>query len=240
MRPKMKMFRYQPINKNTLSNLSKGKNWIADPLLFNDPYEFRIRDIYEFNTEGENVCLDDDSIEIREHFLSELDKYGVISYSTDDVNQLLWSHYASNHTGMCLVFEVPQENEIFIRRVKYEDTLPKIEYKNEESLISKGLIEITTTKSKNWSYEKEFRQLFLVKNRHEEYPGKLVEIIFGCRCSIDDIELVFQILRPDNSGIVFSKTFIQKNTFLMGISSIPHVDNVKYEVPIMWKNIMEM
>lgn len=236
MKPKMKLFRYQPINKLTLTNLSKKKNWVANPLEFNDPFEFRIRDIYDINSEGNLVYLDKESVKLRKLFLKELENYGVVCYSTNDVNQLLWSHYADYHRGMCLVFEIDNENENFLRPVKYSETLPKIEFKNENELISKNLLEITTTKSVHWKYENEFRQIYRNKNHHENYPGALVEVIFGCRSSIDDIHLVFDILKPDLNQITFSKTFIQKNSFLMGISTIPRNDNQPYEIPSYWND----
>ncbi len=240
MKPRMKLYRYQPINKLTLINLSKQKNWVADPLEFNDPYEFRIRDIYDINSKGNLVYLDNESIELRQHFLRQLERYGVICYSNNDVNQLLWSHYADNHKGMCLVFEIPKEKEKGIKMVRYADTLPKIDFKNDNEEINKGLLEITTTKSKNWSYENEFRQIFFDKGIHVEYPGNLVEIIFGCRCSLNDIKLVFDIVKPDITKITFSKTFIQKNSFLMGISSKPHVEGIPYEIPSYWESTLEM
>lgn len=42
----MLLYRYQPINKLTLTNLSRQKNWVADPLDFNDPYEFHLKEEY--------------------------------------------------------------------------------------------------------------------------------------------------------------------------------------------------
>lgn len=237
--PKMKLYRYQPINKLTLTNLSKKKNWVADPLLFNDPFEFRIRDIYDINSVGNIVYLSEDEVKVRRALLKELESYGVVCYSKNEVNQLLWSHYADNHRGMCLVFEVEKKNESYLKQVKYAKTLPKIKFSKDEVEIEQNLIMLTTTKSEDWKYEDEYREIYFNKNIHEDYPGELVQIIFGCRCSIDDIQLVFDIIRPDLNKVIFSKTFIQKNTFLMGISSIPHVEGRKYEIPEYWNKTME-
>jgi len=37
------LFKYQPINKLTLSNLAQDKLWASHANAFNDPFEFRLK-----------------------------------------------------------------------------------------------------------------------------------------------------------------------------------------------------
>jgi hypothetical protein len=235
----MKFYRYQPINKLSISNLAKGKNWVANPFEFNDPFEFRMTDIYYMNKEGVLAYLDEDSMKARIMYQNTIEKFGVICYSTIEPSTLMYSHYADNHRGMCLEFEVLPENLIGMKEVKYKDRLDEFNFTLDKTLLKEEIIKICTTKSKVWQYEKEYRQLFTDKHFYADYPGKLTGITFGCKASRDDIELVLSVLNSKVKDLKISKTFIQKNTYLLGISTVPAREDGTFEVPQFWDGIHE-
>lgn len=131
----------------------KGKNWISDPKEFNDPFEFNIISDYLFDN-SEIKPLNINQKIIKDKIENLINNLGVICYSTDDTNGLLWSHYADNHKGIILVFDAPQETNI--KKVKYQNIIQEINLENEADILIEAL-KISTTKSDIWSYEEEFR-----------------------------------------------------------------------------------
>lgn len=203
----MKFYRYQPINKYSIENLILKKNWASNPIHFNDPFEFPLQTDYSLGNGNKITFLNENQRENREALRSLLSRVGVISYSRSEQLLLLWSHYANCHRGMCLVFEFGEKDNI--HEVKYRKTTPNLRYSNKEN-FQKVLI----TKSLEWKYEREYRELKSPSDCLHPQTGTLVEIIFGCRTPIQDIELIFKICDSNyENPIEFAKMFIQENTF---------------------------
>jgi hypothetical protein len=213
----MIIYRYQPINKFTLENLIHKKNWASNPIKFNDPFEFNIRTGGYINSEGKWVGINESDTLKRDSIKKTLSSMGIVSYSESDDNILLWSHYAYNHQGMCLVFEIENPEQSHLFKVKYKKNIFNLGFKNNSKNQP-----VLYTKSKEWSYEKEHRQIFMYNERHFDYPGELKEIIFGCQSSLSDISTVIKICNSDK--ITFSKMFIQQDTFNLGKSSVSQID----------------
>ncbi len=212
----MRLYRYQSINKFALENLILKKNWASNTKYFNDPFEFSLRGNYDVDKNGQVNFLSQDNQVILSEVRERVSKIGVISYSETYESTLMWSHYASNHEGMCLVFEVDLESIDNLYKVNYEDMLPYFDF---EGYINYHPVLIT--KSKIWSYEKEYRQLFSFNEHHFDPPGKLTEIIFGCQTSAKDIEVIFNICEFVYSNeVTFTKMHIQKDTFYLASSTI--------------------
>lgn len=225
----MEFYRFQPINKLTLQNLNNQKNWVADPYEFNDPFEFSLYEEIMIDEYGDYRFLNIEEKANAMKFKEAINDYGVVCYSSNCYNNLLWSHYADNHKGMCLVFNVSQKNEKDLLKVNYQENFPEVNLidgldSNDE------IIKIVTTKSKEWEYEKEYRQVFLFKNMLYEYPGELSEIIFGCRTPIEDIKMVASIAVNNNPKLIISKMHLDHSRYSLGKASIG--DNKK--IPNVW------
>jgi hypothetical protein len=110
---------------------------------------------------------------------SSLKQTGVISFTSDKKNILLWSHYANSHRGFAVGFDTKKLSkaigelklESFIKSIYYSDKYPKIEFefnlfKNPDNMLKfKAIIQSLTTKSKQWYYEEEVRILTFAKNK---------------------------------------------------------------------------
>lgn len=82
---------------------------------------------------------------------------GVLSLAATCVHPLLWSHYAGGSTGICIGFE-PKSDPLFLGKAQpmsYQDEFPVGNYysSSEEELVNA----VCLTKSKEWSYESEWR-----------------------------------------------------------------------------------
>lgn len=226
----MKFYRYQTINKLTLQNLSNQKNWVADPFEFNDPFEFCLIDKFHYTTAGTIEPLKKQQLERIRKIQNEISEFGVVCYSSDYLNNLLWAHYADNHRGMCLVFEVPGEKVPSLYRVSYSKNYPHVGTKENPEGFEE-IIPVVTNKSIDWAYEKEFREVFLMKNILNEYPGKLIEIIFGCRTLFDDMQIVRDIAVSKNREIKISKMHLSENQYQLNKGTTGNNENI----PKFWK-----
>lgn len=110
---------------------------------------------------------------------------GVLCLTVEPKDLLMWAHYASSHTGVCVGFDssLPPFSEA--RAVKYvseRPTLPGLE----PNFLGSGVVdEVLLRKSPHWKYEQEWR---IVKRpiRDEEkefYRGKLADGTVG----VDDV-----------------------------------------------------
>lgn len=119
-------------------------------------------------------------------------KFGLICFSEDWVNPLLWSHYADKHRGMCLGFDV------------YSRFLRKVEYVKERSTLKLPLTTETTdrllwTKYWGWKYEEEWRSWLKLDEREDGHYFyhfdaqqkfmRLREVIVGPLCDITEAEV---------------------------------------------------
>jgi hypothetical protein len=117
---------------------------------------------------------------------------GVLSLSEKPDDVLMWSHYSTSHTGICLRFKVLAEKPFFVQAlpVRYQAERPVLDLINDDAHAqsTKALL----TKADYWSYEKEWRII-----EHDKGPGVhifppalLDGIILGAATSKDDRALV--------------------------------------------------
>lgn len=131
---------------------------------------------------------------------------------------LMWAHYADNHKGFCVVFSKKALENILSYRhpdrkdsiettgriirgdVGYEETPPIIQMESiyERAMDAKKgnwgdelIQKILYTKSIHWQYEKEFRIVLVVKDKHSgvlvRVPDEAIKgIIFGARTKDED------------------------------------------------------
>ena len=226
----MKLYRFQSINKLTLQNLNNQKNWVADPYEFNDPFEFSFYDSILIDENGDFRQLNHIEKSNAIKFKDSIGDYGIVCYTSEYRNNLLWSHYSENHKGMCLVFDIPKEKEDSLYKVQYQLHFPEINL-TDDSKTDEEIKTIVTTKSIEWKYENEYRQVFIMKNMLYEYPGELIEIIFGCRTPYVDIKMVANIAFSKNPNIIISRMLMDQASYSLTKESIGN----NKEIPNLWK-----
>lgn len=119
---------------------------------------------------------------------------GISCFSQDNMNRLLWSIYADGDRGVCMEIETTFDSKCFpqLEVVNYVDTLPKIKLL---SHMRANLITLYTTKSREWSYEREIRAFQHAYGNHPMDPRCLVNLYFGERAAPDDINEISDIVR---------------------------------------------
>lgn len=128
---------------------------------------------------------------------------------------LLWAHYASGHRGIAIELN-PNDDEVLrkVRKVKYQREFPiiNVHRDNAETKLTKSLL----TKSKDWSYEQEYRTIFPAERenvKHGVSPSVFVSITFGAKISEADRDKVIDATRPHLSHIRFEQARLGKRTF---------------------------
>ena len=193
------LYKYMPINQNSLRGLANHSLWFSFLSSFNDPFEGQVvmdedainraLKAYDFYSEKNNQLMR----KSLEHITKSLKKSSTVccfSNTADDI--LLWSHYSDCHRGMCLKFDLKKDLDFFspLMKVKYDSELEPAQDSN--SILNHCFLR----KYDAWQYEKEFRIVKKQKAGAYEYKSDaLSEVIFGCRTSKDDQRIVFSILK---------------------------------------------
>jgi len=123
---------------------------------------------------------------------------GISCFSQDSHNKLLWAHYGGAHYGVCLGVETSLDTRCFpqLEQVRYVDVLPKVKLL---SHMGDNLVKLYTTKSSEWSYEREVRAFQHAAGAHAMDPRCLVSVAFGERASESDVDEISRLVR-DNYG----------------------------------------
>jgi hypothetical protein len=109
--------------------------------------------------------------------------FGVCCFVAGNPREILmWSHYADEHTGICLQFECAKDLPIFSRamHVDYIESYPVIRWITN---LHQDLGRAFTQKDARWKHEME-RRIVLDGQAHKFLafePAALTGIIFGCR-----------------------------------------------------------
>lgn len=113
------------------------------------------------------------NLDLFEQIIKEWDKIvGVFCLTSDPYNTLMWSHYGQEFYGAALGFQTDgsffkYDNDINLAKVGYRNKRPTILVDNKKYVRfgnQKKTHELFAIKSKEWSYEKEFRMIELLKN----------------------------------------------------------------------------
>ena len=187
----------------------RSELWLSSPRNFNDPFDISPKFVFDATVEEKRMrirnVLKDEGKKFHEieRLLPELmaqnlverlqgaiNETGVCSFAGDPRNILMWSHYASNHEGLCLVFEIARDPKTFLNAlpVEYSVEYPVVNWVKD---VDEGApLHIVLRKHRGWEYEKERRIVKLNEaNTHIKFlPAALRAIITGCRVKESTLE----------------------------------------------------
>jgi hypothetical protein len=119
---------------------------------------------------------------------------GICSFASSARSILMWSHYASNHRGVCLVFDPMRDYRVFMHAhpVTYSDIYRVTSWLR----IRESIVDVLTTKYTQWEYEKERRILLEGQaGKHLNYrPAALRGIVTGRRAPPYVLDTVAKLL----------------------------------------------
>jgi len=222
IKPPKKLYRYRrtgPSLAYTLKELS-GDLWCAYAKTLNDPFD----GLAKVESEVQNHVLynsyDPDGLQRR----GDLEKdWAIASFSETWDSPTMWAHYADNYSGVCFVYNsailaksIQSFMEIMLRRVditaKPDVALLKVEYVEKHHPIYESPFQAARTKTKHWSYEREWRIISQGFQGQEEKNKNGAKLIFDFA-----IESVIYGSKTDASTIkVLKSTIDELNSYEIG------------------------
>jgi hypothetical protein len=186
-------------SEHGLENIKLSRLKISTFNNLNDPFELL------------GVELSDRSV--RKAMQFEKDQFssshGLICFSEDWQDPVQWAHYAENHKGICLGFDI--DNRL-LKKVSY------VKYRLKYALIksSDKINKLLTTKFYHWNYEKEHRIIIPIKNLTSENglyfesfsnKVKLKEVIIGCQSKLTQSDVLKEFkMKPDSVRIINTRS----------------------------------
>lgn len=150
--------------------------------------------------------------------LEELKKrFGICSLSSNKNSILMWSHYAQNHTGICIGIEGLENN--VVKKVFYETKYPAAKYikHTPREIIDKQFF----TKSYEWEYEHEYRIVAqnLVGKTFPIVPSMIKYVICGCKMSLPAMDHLINLLKKREYPVTLYQAKKKKNDFGLDIEN---------------------
>lgn len=189
------IFYYFTSAKYGIENLQRKRLKISDFSNVNDPFELL------------GIELRDKEVRKAVNFeKSKLSKAnGLLCFSEDKYNPVQWAHYADNHKGVCLGFEIPEKE---LRKVKYVS-----ERLARETLDLPDCNEkLLTTKFSHWNYEQERRLILELSSYPKDSAGLrfknfgndmvLKEVYIGCKSALNFNDITSSYLSSEKSVMV--------------------------------------
>lgn len=209
------VYSYRTIDDKLRDTLIKKQIWLSNPLSFNDPFDCNLA-IQEDCTPEEAIKAVEATLKLGSYssefkrraraaasegkiinpevcaksWRNTMRATGVACFSATPTNTLMWSHYAAKHQGVCLGFK-GLARRFGLQRVEYCRTMPRVKIVDMMPSPSLDLMnKLLLTKSRDWSYEKEWRFVKGEKQYSSDtdperaerfYPEELQKVIFGCR-----------------------------------------------------------
>jgi hypothetical protein len=130
---------------HAVSNIVFGRIKISRFSELNDPFELL----------GANFGNKTIRQVVRDHKQDFDNKYGLVCFSEDWVDPVLWSHYAMKHSGVALGFDVDEKIAL---QVSYQSRRLRENLPKGATSITRSLAKLLIcTKFESWAYEREWR-----------------------------------------------------------------------------------
>ncbi len=177
------IFKYYPDKLARLEDIKNNKMWYSAPSVFNDVFDCDIAiDEKEIFDSALSMCPDKRGIRTGSPKWKELKSImhrgirsfrsmwetlktqtGISCFSESEKSLLMWAHYANNHRGMCVEYDLLKINKklnftpVPVIYSVDRECLRSINMDSIEKDSLRVFIESISSKSSEWSYEKEWR-----------------------------------------------------------------------------------
>lgn len=150
------------------------------------------------------------------------DTTGLLSFSADWTNPVIWSHYANRHKGICLGFDLRRSSKV--QTVIYEDQRLRMalpDDKDPDSIPQEVQESLSRTKARDWQYERELRMFVdlakaTIENALYFWPFdddmRLAEVVLGPRCD-QELATISKLVAAMYPGVVVFKARLAFRSF---------------------------
>lgn len=247
------LYKYYSDKIEKIGTVKADKMWYSAPCNFNDVFDcdFTIDENEIFNCTLQMIpdkrgvrpgspvwrqlkqTINKEIRSLRATFDHMKTTMGISCLSESDDSLLMWAHYANNHSGMCVEYELLE-----ISRQLGFSPVPVI-YSNEKSILRSinqetidedtmsALIESITSKSPEWSYEREWRIIqdngACGANWDTEKKGALLDmirptsVILGCMATPEFEGMIHEYCEDFKINLYK----MEKDTYLYKLNKVP-------------------
>lgn len=131
-----RFYKYRHIDRRLLESLSDGTIYFSNQESLNDPFDCEL-DIEKAIKNAADSLDGNEADSLRtllkygsdfERFQANVNNFGIFSacFEMDENQTLLWAHYANDHKGLCVMYEIPMEflddedNVVAVSKVTYD------------------------------------------------------------------------------------------------------------------------
>ncbi|RXK53469.1 DUF2971 domain-containing protein [Oleiharenicola lentus] len=178
-----------------MKTLEQGELHVSRLAELNDPFEFRPALAWVNPVFPHGVVDQFLGFLVREFN----PKMGIVSFSEEIGDPVLWSHYADKHRGMALAFDVIRDDSLW--PMAYPEERPTFDVQKFPGMTleeAKAMVHrILAAKAPSWRYEREQR-VFVdlpssrLENGHyfHRIPADcLVQVVLGIACPVREVEV---------------------------------------------------
>ncbi|EKO3466506.1 DUF2971 domain-containing protein [Vibrio fluvialis] len=207
-----KIYKYMPFREEFFTNYSLRASQRG---VLNDPFE--LSPAQDFVDKVLREGLGEDFFEQAEQFATDgnFNEVGVISFTENYNNLLMWSHYAHEHKGIVVEFDYEKLDYFFNYRLSTRDTIERVLYNRERfsPLQTEVCVkDLLLTKSDDWIYEKEHR--ILPKLRLADYVRVDRELFEQLHEFYDNLYVnLFNIVAEDEYSVTFEVDLVEYEQF---------------------------
>lgn len=131
---------------------------------------------------------------------------GVSCFSEVKDNLLMWGHYADKYRGFCLGFRTGIHPFEKVKKIKYSRDLPTFDVVDilVNGNFDDALDALFYTKSKSWSYEREWRAVHSTSGTQYVYNHEALDsVYFGPRIGTTERAEICEIVQEQNLEVRF-------------------------------------
>jgi hypothetical protein len=181
--------------------------------------------------------------EVKRLLVAKMASCGVLSLSERWDHPLMWSHYADEHRGLCIEFDMTGHKCRDIRPVDYDGwtnikTSQVAQMLNGSDEAKSQIIDdYFCTKSVHWNYEQEWRDI-CPSNGVQAAPFRVSAVYFGLRCcyevrasvvkwlkgSIGEPKAFYEVYRDEGSSRLVCREVDIDEIVGNGVGSSPLMD----------------
>lgn len=216
----LECFAYRSASDYMIEAFKNEELSMSAPTTFNDPFDCPILelmnqygdDISKLIREAYQECLKITCFVKNTKLEPRFDEKGnrVLEPKHDNdpeeyLNELMWAHYAKNHTGICIKYHFHNDLTKFADKAKSQIAYFRdVEYTTDMDVYRKnGAINLRDAffaKSKAWEYENELRLLVYAPNGSGDYASieakdSVAAVYFGLKCQGDKRDEIIRILK---------------------------------------------
>jgi hypothetical protein len=248
----MKLYKYRKCDEYIYDNILYSNFVYSRVSNFNDPFEITpnyklvLDDYHEeyFAKKSEDYESFFNDLNNQKVMTETLKRLFVASFTKNNDDILMWSHYGDSHRGLCFEFDIPEDklSEFILRDVRYFDKRATIEIKfeknydpekkntNRVNILAEDIKPLFFVKSKLWEHEQEIRMIY--KDKELEYDKMLYAPLFlpylthiylGAKIPEQNQLLIETLAKKVNVPV--SKMVADKQEFKLNSYMIPPIDS---------------